>query len=306
MVQERHIFASYTSNPSPTYPELSASWRSCHACPSPLALRGASTKKVAIVTGSSSGLGRAIAQAYAREGALVACVDFSPLARSAIVEETAVNTDELIRQNGGSAIFGQTDVGDSQAMKNLVKTTVSEFRRLDILVNNAGISVEARDPLPLDLTPEESWDLTMKINARSVFLGTKFAITQMLAQDPHPSGDRGWIINISSIMGGIAGEGNPSYCASKGAVSSLTRQVAIEYAKDRIRCNAICPGYTQTAIFSEATKSGTSFAGMHRKHPFGGPGKPEDIARSPVVLASDDAAWLTGANMFVDGGYTAR
>ncbi|PYI00269.1 NAD(P)-binding protein, partial [Aspergillus sclerotiicarbonarius CBS 121057] len=258
-------------------------------------------------------LGRAIALAYAREGAQVACADLGPSARSVIVQETTVDTDALIRQLGGSAIFVPTDVGDSQAMENLVRATAKAFGRLDVLVNNAGISVEARDPLPLHLTSDETWDLTMRVNSRSIFLGTKFAIRQMLEQEEHPSGDRGWIINISSIMGSIAAEGNhaidgvlASYCASKGAVSSLTRQVAVEYAKHRIHCNAICPGYTRTAIFSEATQSGTSLEDMYRKHPLGGPGKPEDIAKFAVVLASEDAAWVTGASMFVDGGYTAR
>lgn len=132
------------------------------------------------------------------------------------------------------------------------------------MVNNAGISIEAHDPQPIHTTTDDTWDLTMQVNARSVFLGTKFAIAQMLKQEPlQPSGDRGWIINISSIMGSIATEGNrtltltlrheiysytdliifpASYCASKGAVSSLTRQVAVEYAKHRIHCNSISPG----------------------------------------------------------------
>lgn len=345
--------------------------------------------KVAIVTGSSSGLGRAIAIAYAHQGAFVACADLRPESRPHIHEETAINTDELIRKYGGSAIFVPTDVGDAKMMDHLIQSAVSEFGRLDMyvelcnslffshlgliaggisMVNNAGISIEAHDPRPLHTTPDDTWDTTMRVNARSVFLGTKFAIAQMLKQEPHqPSGDRGWIINISSIMGSIATEGNrtlsrflstrfiwsfllifythliiflASYCASKGAVTSLTRQVAVEYAKHRIHCNSISPGCkfssrgsmkymtccfshaqddgfivdyanacldTQTAIFAETTGSGmSSIDDLHRKHPFGGPGKPEDIAKFAVVLASDDAAWVSGANMFVDGGYTAR
>jgi NAD(P)-dependent dehydrogenase (short-subunit alcohol dehydrogenase family) len=126
------------------------------------------------------------------------------------------------------------------------------------MVNNAGVSFEARHPAVLHLTSEETWDTTMDINAKSVFLGCKYAITQMLKQDLHPSGDRGWIINMSSIMGIIAGLGNrkycadidslfvdpspASYCASKGAVSSLTRQVALDYAEHKIHVNALCPG----------------------------------------------------------------
>jgi NAD(P)-dependent dehydrogenase (short-subunit alcohol dehydrogenase family) len=132
------------------------------------------------------------------------------------------------------------------------------FAHMFRIVNNAGVSFEARHPAVLHLTDEETWDRTMDINAKSVFLGCKYAINQMLKQDLHPSGDRGWIINMSSIMGMIAGPENrkpscfnyliilksnsASYCASKGAVSSLTRQVALDYAKHKIHVNALCPG----------------------------------------------------------------
>ncbi|KAJ9252697.1 hypothetical protein DTO021C3_4415 [Paecilomyces variotii] len=262
--------------------------------------------KVAIVTGASSGLGRAIALAYAREGAHLVCGDLQATTRSVIADELHINTDELIRQNGGKAIFIQTDVGNAASVEALVKAAVDEYGRLDVIVNNAGISVEARDPQPIHTTTEEVWDLTMQVNAKSVFLGCKYAISQMLKQDPHPSGDRGWIINTSSIMGLIAGPNNPSYCASKGAVSSLTRQVALDYGKDRIHCNAICPGYIQTAIMAETTTNLTPLDDLKRRHPFGGPGKPEDVAKFAVVLASDDAAWVSGANMYIDGAYTAR
>jgi NAD(P)-dependent dehydrogenase (short-subunit alcohol dehydrogenase family) len=129
------------------------------------------------------------------------------------------------------------------------------------MVNNAGIAVEARDPQPIHTTTEETWDLTMRVNAKSVFLGCKYAVTQMLAQEPHSSGDRGWIINISSIYGLVGGANNrectllqrtcapadnvsikASYCASKGAVANLTRNVAMDYSSHLIHCNAICPG----------------------------------------------------------------
>jgi len=262
--------------------------------------------KVAIVTGSSSGLGRAISLLYAREGAKVVCSDLTPSARSIIAEEAKINAHEVIQKSGGKSIFVETDVSKAKDMENLVSCAVTEFGRLDILVNNAGVSFEARHPAVLHLTDEDTWDRTMEINAKSVFLGCKYGIAQMLKQELHPSGDRGWIINISSIMGIIAGPENPSYCASKGAVSSLTRQVALDYAKDKIHVNALCPGYTQTAMFAETTTHLTALEDLKRRHPFNGPGLPNDIAKMAVVLASDDASWMTGVCLPVDGGYTAR
>ncbi|KAL4804598.1 hypothetical protein BDV18DRAFT_165971 [Aspergillus unguis] len=260
--------------------------------------------KVAIVTGASSGLGRAIAIRYAQEGAKVVCADISPTARSH--EEAAITTHGLISKDGGNAIFVQTDVGDAAQMDNLVQTAIQEYGRLDILVNNAGISIEARQPAVLHLTDEETWDTTMRVNAKSVFLGCKYALAQMLRQEPHSSGDRGWIVNISSIMGMIVGPENPSYCASKGAVSQLTRQIALDYAPHRIHANALCPGYTQTAIFKETTTHLTPWEDLNRRHPLKGPGLPEDVAKMAVVLASEDASWVTGVCLPVDGGYTAR
>ena len=319
--------------------------------------------KVAVITGASSGLGRAIAIRYAQEGAKVVCSDLTEKARSE--KEGSITTHEQIVKDGGHAIFVQADVGDATQMENLVKAAVKEYGRLDMLVskdvyptglvnpnllfsmvNNAGISIEARTPAVLHLTEEATWDTTMRVNAKSIFLGSKYAITQMLAQEPHSSGDRGWMVNISSIMGMIAGPMNrrfkfisvirdlltrlpASYCASKGAVSQLTRQVALDYAPDKIHCNAICPGCkflpipsislrrflfkiltatedTQTAIFQETTTHLTPFDVLQRRHPLKGPGFPDDIAKMAVVLASDDASWVTGVCLPVDGGYTVR
>ncbi|KAJ5682837.1 Short-chain dehydrogenase [Penicillium macrosclerotiorum] len=265
------------------------------------------SNKVSIVTGSSSGLGRAISLRYAREGAKVVCADLRPSARLEGIEENDINTHDLIKQNGGDAIFIRTDVGVAHEMEALVKAAITEYGRLDIMVNNAGVCLEALNPrAKCHETSEDLWDTTMRINVKSVFLGCKYATAQMLAQEPHQSGDRGWIINISSIMALIGGQYNPSYCASKGAVSSLTRQVALDYASSRIHVNAICPGYTQTAIFKETTERGTSLTDLERKHPFNGPGMPSDIANAAVVLASEDASWITGISLPVDGGYTAR
>ncbi|KAF4820460.1 Glucose 1-dehydrogenase 2 [Colletotrichum siamense] len=263
--------------------------------------------KVCIITGSSSGLGRAIALTYAVEGAHIVCADLQPTARAEVESEGIANTDDLIRQNGGRAIFVKTDMTKPEQVQNLVSKCVSEFGRLDVLVNNAGISLEAgRPPLGIHETPLETWNLTMSVNATSVFLGCKYAIAQMLTQPLLPSGDRGWIVNVSFIFGLVGGRHNISYAGSKGAVSNLTRQVAMDYAEARIHCNAICPGYVKTAIFVNTVKTLHSPEAIAKQHPFRGVGRPEDIVGAAVFLASDDARWITGICMPVDGGYTAQ
>ncbi|KAL6716498.1 hypothetical protein ACLMJK_006065 [Lecanora helva] len=262
--------------------------------------------KVAIVTGSSSGIGRAIALAYVQEGARVVCADISSTARPEIDDETATTTLELLKKEAGSdrAIFCKTDVSKSQEMKNLVGEAVKSFGRLDIMVNNAGI---VPPPSMIHETSEESWDRAMEINARSVFLGSKHAITQMLKQEPHPSGHRGWIVNTASIAGVVAVPNSPSYCASKGAIVQTTKQVAIDYGKHNIHSNAICPGYTYTGALEAAAKVvGDGFAALANLHPLGGFGKAQDVAQTAVFLASSDAKWVTGVALPVDGGYTAH
>ncbi|KAI8626884.1 NAD(P)-binding protein [Xylariaceae sp. FL1651] len=264
------------------------------------------SQKVAIVTGSSSGLGRAIALAYAREGAAVICADLKREARAEILEETRLCTDDAIRLEGGQAFFVKTDVSLAQDFEGLVKETVKAFGRLDILVNNAGISMESgRAPTGVHETPESVWDTTMAVNAKSVFLGSKYAIHQMLQQDNHKSGHGGWIVNIASAHGLVAGLASPSYAASKAAVVNLTRQVALDYAEDKIHCNVICPGYTQTAIFRNTMENMSSYDEIKAKHPMG-LGVPEDIVGAAVFLASDEARWITGTILSVDGGYTAQ
>ncbi|KAI9688070.1 MAG: hypothetical protein M1822_001575 [Bathelium mastoideum] len=268
---------------------------------------GRLTDKVAIVTGASSGLGRAIAVAYAREGAKVVCADLSERARALVKAETAATTVELCQNEGGKdrAIFFQTDVSSGKDVAALVAKAVETYGRLDVMVNNAGI---APGPVVMHEATEEEFDKLMSINARSVFLGSKYAIAQMLKQAPHSSGDRGWIINMASICGVVGCPGTPTYSASKGAVVQMTRQVAVDYGKHRIHCNALCPGYTQTAILSEIKSQlprGAAMA-LGALHPFNGFGHAEDLAGPAVFLASKDAQWITGAVMPVDGGFTAQ
>ncbi|KAF4949297.1 hypothetical protein FSARC_13504 [Fusarium sarcochroum] len=262
--------------------------------------------KVCIVTGSSSGLGRSIALGYSREGAVLVCADLQQNARADVNGEESISTDELIRSNGGKAIFVQTDVSKASAVEALVSKAVAEFGRIDVLVNNAGISVEAgKKACRIHETPEEWWDLTIAVNLKSIFLTSKYVIAQMLQQEKSESGDRGWIINMSSIFGVVGGYTVPSYSASKGAVSNLTRSVALDYAKDGIHCNAICPGYTETAIFADTTKIHDADR-IRAKHPLHGTGTPQDLVGAAIFLASQEARWITGVCLPVDGGYTAQ
>ncbi|KAH7024052.1 hypothetical protein EDB80DRAFT_599516 [Ilyonectria destructans] len=263
--------------------------------------------KVCIVTGSSSGLGRAISLAYSREGASLVCVDLKPGARAEVASECEVNTDELVRQKGGRAVFIKADLSKADEVEAMVQQAVAEYGRIDVLVNNAGVSIEANNaPLRIHETPDETWDMTMAVNVKSIFLTSKHTLKQMLTQDAFPSGDRGWIINMSSIFGLVAGLNNCSYAASKAAVSNLTRQVALDYAPEGIHCNAICPGYTQTAIFKNTVAYFDDAEGIRSRHPLHGVGVPEDIVGAAIFLASAEARWITGVSLPVDGGYTAQ
>ncbi|RFU81358.1 short-chain alcohol dehydrogenase [Trichoderma arundinaceum] len=262
--------------------------------------------KVCIVTGSSSGLGRAISLEYAREGAVLICVDLRPEARQEVESEREVHTDALIRQNGGRAVFIKADVSDAIQVEAMVNAAIAQYGRIDVLVNNAGISIEAgKQALKIHETPEQWWDLTMAVNTKSVFLVSKYVIAQMLRQEKLASRDRGWIINISSIYGLVGGRYIPCYAASKGAVANLTRQIAMDYAEDGLHCNAICPGYTTTAIFVNTTQIHDAEE-IRQRHPLHGIGMPDDITGAAVFLASSEARWVTGVTLPVDGGFTAQ
>ncbi|KAF5243099.1 hypothetical protein FAUST_3018 [Fusarium austroamericanum] len=277
--------------------------------------------KVCIVTGSSSGFGRAIALGYSLEGALVVCADLQQGARADLNGEQAISTHELIKEKGGKAIFVQTDVSKNDAVENLVYRTVAEFSRVDVVVNNAGISIESGKPSRrIHDTPEEWWDTTMAVNLKSIFLLSKHAIAQMLKQEKNEAGDRGWIINIASIFGLVGGYAlrkyvlhrnwqlvnrKASYVASKGGAQNLTRSIALDYAKDGIHCNAICPGFAETALLADAVKIHDKEA-IRSKHPLHGLGTAQDIVGAAIFLASAEARWITGVRLPVDGGYTAQ
>jgi NAD(P)-dependent dehydrogenase (short-subunit alcohol dehydrogenase family) len=171
-----------------------------------IAMPGRLESKVAIITGGSSGIGRAISLTFAREGAAVVCGDLRETSRKESENEP---THQLIQKNGGKAIFVKCDTSKAQEVEALVHKAVHEYGRVDIMINNAGIAIESTNAKPIWELDEETWDTTMAINAKGVMLGCKYAAIQMMKQDPHPSGDRGWIVNSSSIVG-LVGSRNTS------------------------------------------------------------------------------------------------
>ena len=277
--------------------------------------------RIAVVTGSSSGLGQAICLAFASEGATIFCIDLYPNPRNPINPTTQraddfhnrtshqPGTHERIRQMGGEAMYHKADITKPREVVLAIRACVQRYKRVDIMVNNAGISVESTHVRPLRCheTSEEDYDKTMAINTKGMFLGCKYALKQMLDGQEKVYGSRGWIVNTASVQGLVPYYGTPSYCASKGAAVMLTKQIALDYAKDKIHCNALCPGFLETSMTQNLQGQTEVLEEIQRKHPFGGElGKVEDVARAAVFLASDDAAWITGVPLPVDGAYMLR
>ncbi|KAL1305275.1 hypothetical protein AAFC00_002184 [Neodothiora populina] len=258
--------------------------------------------KVAVITGASSGIGRAVAILFAHEGAHVVCADIRETTSDQVEDGVISNTTTELTDG----LYIRTDVSNAQDMRNLVRRTVDEYGRLDIFVNNAGIAIEAFDPRPIWAADEDVFDLTQRVNTRGVFLGCKYASAEMRNQAPHRNGDRGWIINIGSVYGMVGAENKVSISASKGAVTALTRAVAMDCAPYRVHVNAICPGVTLTETINRALPDEQLRTEMIGLHPFRGLGIPDDIARAALFLASEDAGWMTGVCLPVDGGFTAR
>lgn len=265
--------------------------------------------KVAIVTGASSGIGRAICLRYASEGAQVVCADIRDVAHAqgSITDETTIATHDQIIKDGGKAIFVKVDVTDEAAVEGLVKKAVEWGGRLDVMCNNAGHAIEGTKPAPIWETELDVFEKTMNLNSTGVFLGTKHASRQMLKQDPHSSGDKGWIINTASILGLVAGAAAPAYCASKASCVNITRSAALACGPHRIHVNCICPGYVKSNLTAPIQGDAELIKSIEKLHPFGERfGEPEDVSRIAVFLASDDARWVNGHPMVVDGGFVAQ
>lgn len=244
--------------------------------------------KVALITGGASGIGRATALLFAQEGAAVAIADINPSQGGATVAE--------IEAAGGKAIFIPCDVTWAEDCRRAVEQTVATFGGLNVLFNNAGI-IRRADVLH---TSEEEWDRVMAVNVKAVFLMSKYAIPYM------EKAGGGSIINTSSGWG-LKGGGNAvSYCASKGAVTNMTRAMAIDHGPRNIRVNAICPGDTDTPMLrDEARQLGrpeADFLAEAADRPLGRYAQPGEIAQAVLYLASDSASYMTGAALVVDGG----
>jgi NAD(P)-dependent dehydrogenase (short-subunit alcohol dehydrogenase family) len=234
-------------------------------------------------------MGRSIAKTFAAEGAAVTVADIRETPR-----EGGEPTHEVIREEGGEAQFVETDVSEKTAIETAVEEAVDRYGSLDIMVNNAGIWGKQR---PITEIEEADYDRVMDINARGVYFGCQAAIREMQDQE-----DGGAIVNMSSIAGLSSYENASAYCASKAAVANLTRELAVEQGPNGIRVNALCPGVIVTA---QVTQDADEKGQFEDEIPLRRDGQPEEVANAALFLASDDASYVNGHNLVVDGGFTS-
>lgn len=254
--------------------------------------------KVAIITGAGSGQGRAAARLFASEGACVVIGE--------IHEDNGRSAAEEIVAEGGHAVFAPCDVSQEPQVKAMIDLAVGTYGRVDILYNNAGLWLSARGnyrpgvtDAPSPLLEDNVWERTIGVNLKGVYLGCKYAIPEMRRAGA------GSIINTSSIAALRTGRGGNSdaYTAAKGGVIAITRTLAVEHAPYQIRCNCIIPGAIHTPLAGPFTPEYEE--AVRQSIPLGRWGRPEDVAKLALFLASDDSSWITGQFFVVDGGYTA-
>jgi len=244
--------------------------------------------KVAIITGSGSGIGKAIVRLFSQEGAKVVIAEIS--------EENGKKVMEEIRDNGGTAVFVKTDVSKSSEIKKMTELCLKEFGGIDVLVNNAGIVKFS----PFHEVSEEDWDEVINVNLKSVFLASKSVLPYMLEKG------KGKIINIASIAGLVGFENIGPYCASKGGIIALSKEMALEYAKKGININCIAPGVIETAMTRDMLNNSQTRQFLKSSTPYFRLGKSEDIAQAALYLASDESDFVNGEVLVVDGGWIAK
>lgn len=247
--------------------------------------------KVAIITGAANGQGAAEARLFAKEGAKVVATDIQSDLVQKVVEE--------IVANGGDAIALKHDVANEEDWKKVVEEAVKTFGQVDILVNNAGIG-GAEGFGSLETIELSGWERFMSINATGNFLGVKYVVPEMKKVG------KGSIVNISSIAGLVGGAAGIHYTASKGATRLMTKGLAVELGPDKIRVNSVHPGLIDTPMVSIVTENKEATDGFLQEIPLRAVGKPEEVANLVLFLASDESSYVTGAEIAIDGGFTAK
>ncbi len=255
-------------------------------------MAGRLINKIVIITGAGQGIGRAAANLFASEGARLAIVDIN--------EDLGTEAVKQIRDHNGDAIFIKTDLTDSAQVKAMTEKVVQNFGRIDVLYNNAGTNHFAK----IVDTTEAAWERIMAVNVKSVFLTCKYVIPVMVDQG------KGTIINTGSSASLVGLANLAAYTASKGAVLQLTRNIALDYAKDGIRANTLCPGVTATEMTKQVIEADPDPKAARERFdrviPRGSIASPDEIAHAALFLASDSSSYITGAAIPVDGGYTAE